>query len=96
MTQEVFYLSPEFWVAVSFVAFVALVSKPLAGAIAKALDARSAQIAGELAEAHRLREEAQALLLAYQKKQRESLAEAEAMLAQTREDAKRMGELAEI
>jgi F-type H+-transporting ATPase subunit b len=96
MTEEAFYAEPVFWVAVSFAIFALLVCRPLLRFIAKALDSRSAQIAGELAEARRLREEAEATLAVYQKKQQESLAEAKAMLAKTEEDAARMASAAEV
>ena len=95
MSEEAFYLTPTFWVAVSFGVFLLLVSRPLGKFLAKALDARSAQIASELAEARRLREEAQAVLLVYRKKQEESLLEAQAMLDKAREDAARMADQAE-
>ncbi len=86
---------PTFWVALAFVGFVLLVRKPVGHKIAEALDKRSAKIKTELEEAVRLREEAQAVLLAYQKKQRECLQEAEEILRRTEEDAKRMAEQAE-
>lgn len=92
---EAFYQNPTFWVAVSFAVFVLLAFKPVAKVLVKALDGRSNQIAAELAEARRLREEAQEALAAYQKKQRESLQEAENMLATTRADAARIADKAE-
>lgn len=76
-----------FWVAVSFVAFVALVFKPLGGAILGALDGKIAQIRGEVEEAQRLREEAQALLASYQRQQRDAGKEAEDLLAQAKSEA---------
>jgi F-type H+-transporting ATPase subunit b len=60
---------------------------PLKRALLKALDTRSAQIAAELAEAKRLREEAQELLAVYQKKQQEALAEAEGIMTATKAEA---------
>ncbi len=84
--SEPFYLDAEFWVTVSFIGFVLLAFRPTFKAIATHLDARSAQIASELAEARRLREEAQALLASYQKKQQESLREADEILAAAKEE----------
>ncbi len=78
---------PTFWVAVSFVVFVALVFKPLGGAITGALDGKIAQIRGEVEEAQRLREEAQALLASYQRQQRDAGKEAEDLLTQARREA---------
>jgi F-type H+-transporting ATPase subunit b len=93
--EEPFYLVPTFWVAVSFVVFMALAFKPLGRAFAKLLDARSVEIASELAEAHRLREEAQAALDLYRKKQQESLKEAEAILTQAQRNVAQMAAQAE-
>lgn len=93
--MEALIHDPTFWVAVAFVGFILLVRKPVGKAVSGALDKRSAQIRDELDEAVRLREEAQLMLLAYQKKQREYLQEAEEILSQTREDAERMMQQAE-
>ncbi len=79
--------SPEFWVAIAFVIFVAALARKLLATVRAALDARSARIEGELDEARRLREEAQDLLASYQRRQREAVKEAEGILAQAREDA---------
>jgi len=79
--------SPEFWVAIAFVIFVAALARKLVAMVRAALDARSARIEGELDEARRLREEAQDLLASYQRRQREAVKEAEGILAQAREDA---------
>jgi F-type H+-transporting ATPase subunit b len=65
-----FVFEPEFWVAVSFFLFLGVVV--YFGAhkkLASALDARTAAIAKELAEAKRLREEAEKVLDDYRRKQ---------------------------
>ncbi|MBY0354245.1 MAG: ATP F0F1 synthase subunit B [Rickettsiales bacterium] len=85
-----------FFVAVAFFMFLALAWKPVSRILSKTLDVRAARIEAELAEAVRLREEAQATLLAYQKKQREANTEAEAMLDAARQTAKRLEEEARI
>ena len=78
----------EFWVAVSFVAFLAVLAYyKVPALIAKALDDRAAAIRKELDEARRLREEAQNLLNDYQKKHRNAGQEAEAITEQARRDA---------
>ncbi len=69
MTME-FLQDPEFWVAVSFFLFIGLilylqVHKKL-GAV---LDARAEQIAKEIDQARSLREEAEAVLADYRRKQ---------------------------
>lgn len=78
---------PRFWVAVAFVMFLTAFGKKIWKAIAGGLDNRSARICAELDEARKLREEAQFVLDAYRKKNAESMKEAEAILAQARQDA---------
>ncbi len=81
---------PEFWVAVSFVIFVALVWKKASAVITAALDSRAAKIRAELDEAERLHKDALALLSGYQRRQADALKEAEAILAHAREEAARL------
>ena len=78
---------PTFWVAVAFVGFAALVFKPIRQAIAGALDDKIALIRGEVEEAQRLREEAQATLASYQRQQRDAGREAEELMAQAMTEA---------
>ena len=80
--------TPEFWVMISFFLFVALVVyMGVPGQITGALDARAERISNELAEANKLREEAQALLSEYQHKRKEAEAEAEDIIAQAKAEA---------
>jgi F-type H+-transporting ATPase subunit b len=78
-----------FWVALAFVMFIAVVYKPVSRKMAAALDARAEKIKQELDEAVRLREEAQALLAGYERRQNEVLKEAEDILGHAREEAER-------
>jgi F-type H+-transporting ATPase subunit b len=72
----------EFWVAVAFVIFVGVLIYYRVHKLAvDAIDARRTRIEAELAEARRLREEAQALLTQYQRKQREAEREAADIIA---------------
>ena len=57
--------------------------------LADALDSRAQKIKLELDEAVRLREEAQALLAGYERRQNEALKEAEDILAHAHEEAER-------
>lgn len=82
--------SPEFWVAVGFVLFVAFAFKPIYRAVTAMLDARAERIKAELEEAQRLREEAHALLAEYQRKQREAMKEAADIVAHAQEEAARL------
>ena len=78
----------EFWVAVAFVAFVAiLVYYKVPKLVAKALDERADAIRKDLDEARHLREEAQSLLADYQKKHRNVGQEAEAIIDLARREA---------
>lgn len=70
---------------VIFLAIVAYLKVP--GMMAKSLDARADNIREELAEAKRLREEAQQLLADYQKKSKEAEAEAAAIVAVAQREA---------
>jgi F-type H+-transporting ATPase subunit b len=81
----------EFWVAVAFVIFVGVLIYVRAHKIAvAAIDARRASIEAELDQARRLKEEAQALLAQYQRKQHEADAEAAAIIAGARAEAERL------
>ncbi len=78
----------EFWVAVSFVAFLLiLLYYKVPAMIGKMLDERAEGIRKELDEARRLREEAQRLLADYQQKHRNAGQEAEAIVEQARREA---------
>ena len=79
---------PETWVAVAFVLFVALlVYLKVPAMLAKMLDERADKISKELAEAKKLREEAQALLAEYQKKRVEAEKDAANIVAQAKIEA---------
>ena len=69
------------WVALSFIAFVALVWKRAGSALSAMFDKRADDIRKALDEAHQLREEAQAELTKYQKLNREAMQEAEQITA---------------
>lgn len=81
--------SADFWVAVSFVIFVALVFRPARRVLTAALDQRIGRIRDEVEEAQKLREEAQSALASYQRRQREAIKEAEGIIAHAREEAGR-------
>ena len=80
----------EFWVAIAFVIFVALVWKKASAAIGTMLDGRAERIRSELDEAERLHRDAQALLNGYQSRLADAQKEAEAVLAHAREEAARL------
>ena len=78
----------EFWVAVSFVAFLLIVLYyKVPSMIAKILDERAETIRKDIDEARRLREDAQKLLADYQQKHRSAGQEAEAIVEEARREA---------
>ena len=83
-----FFHEAESWVLVAFILFIALlVYLKVPAMLAKMLDERSAKIAKDLAEARKLREEAQTLLASYQQKRIEAEKDAANIIAQARLDA---------
>jgi F-type H+-transporting ATPase subunit b len=83
-----FFYEAEFWVGVAFLIFLSLLWRLGAHrSILASLDARTAKVNDELAEARRLKSEAQKLLAQYQKKQREAEAEASTIVAQAKIEA---------
>jgi F-type H+-transporting ATPase subunit b len=87
---EPFYVTAEFWVAVGFVLFMALVARSVLRVIGVALDDRADKIRSQIDEATRLAEEAQQLLATYERKQREAADEAETIVDQARREADRL------
>jgi F-type H+-transporting ATPase subunit b len=81
---------PAFWVGLAFLLVIALIYKPAMRSIGTALDGRAAQIRTQIEEARRLREDAQALLAEYQRKQRDAMAEAEKIIQQAKDEARRL------
>jgi F-type H+-transporting ATPase subunit b len=92
--RELFH-DPELAVAIAFVVAVALIAKRLWVAITAMLDTRAAKIKAELDEAQKLRDEAQKTLGQFQRKQRDALQEAEAIVAHAREESQRYAERAQ-
>nr|WP_092742365.1 F0F1 ATP synthase subunit B [Xaviernesmea oryzae] len=77
-----------FWAFVGLILFLALiVYLKVPGMMAKALDERAERITNELAEAKRLRQEAQSLLTEYQRKRKDAEAEAAALVAAAEREA---------
>jgi F-type H+-transporting ATPase subunit b len=76
-----FIFEPEFWVAISFFIFLAVVLYlGVHKKLAAALDARATTIAKELEDAKRLREEAEKVLADYRRKQGDAAAEAQGII----------------
>ena len=73
--------NPHTWVYVGFVLFVVLAGPKIWRALAQMLDRRALKIKSDLDEAQKLKDEAQALLAEYQRKQRDAMREAEEIIA---------------
>lgn len=86
----------EFFVALGFVLFaLGLGSLGVHSKLTAAIDERVNRIAGELAEAKSLREEAAVLLASFEKKKAEAEAEAAAIIAQAKAEAESLAKAAE-
>jgi len=84
-----FLADPHTWVNLGFVIFVVLVGPKLWKALTQMLDRRSLKIKSDLDEAQKLKDEAQALLAEYQRKQRDAMREAEEIISNAKSLAQR-------
>ncbi|KPF66448.1 ATP F0F1 synthase subunit B [Bosea sp. AAP35] len=85
-----------FWVGVSFFIFLGILAYfGVPKAIVAALDARGEKVAHELAEARRLRIEAEKLLAEYEAKRKAAESEAASIIAAANDEAKRLAAEAE-
>jgi F-type H+-transporting ATPase subunit b len=81
----------EFWVALGFFFFIALLGYVgVHRTIAKTLDDRADRIKAEIEEARKLKDEAAQLLADYQRKRNEAESEAQAIIADARAEAERL------
>lgn len=87
----------SFWVLIAFVIVIGVfIRAGVHKMIADGLDKRAQTIADEINEARKMREEAQELLAAYQRRQREAESEAAAIIEAAKKDAKRLTEEARV
>lgn len=89
-----FFADPRSWVAIAFVLFFVLLGPKLWKVAAAALDKRAETIRRELAEAGRLRAEAEAMLKDANKRREQAMGEATALLEGARREADRLAEIA--
>ena len=87
---------PHVWEAVSFVLFFVLLGKTVWSKLTGALDARGEAVKAELAEASRLRSDAEAMLRQAEADRTAALAEAQQMLDRARAEALRVAEAASV
>jgi F-type H+-transporting ATPase subunit b len=90
VNEESFWANPRSWVAVAFVIFFVLFGRKLWSALAGMLDKRADQVRAELAEARRLRTEAEAMLADAKTRRESALAEATQLLEGAKAEAARL------
>jgi len=89
------FSDPTFWVLIAFILFFVFTFKPLRNALVGGLDKKIAEIKGQVDEAARLRDEAQALLAEYERKQQQAASRAEEMVAAARREAEEAKKVSE-
>ncbi len=87
MFDESFFVALAFAAVIAAFLFLKLPQRLLA-----ALDAKSAEIADELQQARKLREEAEALLADYEKRRKSAEQQADEIVTEARETAQRLAE----
>jgi F-type H+-transporting ATPase subunit b len=85
-----FFENPRTWVAVAFVIFLLIFGRTLRKALVAMLDKRADTVRAELAEATRLRREAEAMLADASVRREEALAEAARVLESAKAEAARV------
>lgn len=80
LPEEPFYTEVHFWVGVAFVLAVLCVLKPIYGFVKAALQRRIAKVVDDIADASKLRDDAQELLAEYERKSVNAQKEAAQML----------------
>jgi F-type H+-transporting ATPase subunit b len=86
----------EFWILIAFLIAVVILIRQAGGQIMASLDARAASIRQQLDEAKQLRQDAEAMLAEYQRKQRDAMAEAQDIAIRAEAEAKRVAHQAEL
>jgi F-type H+-transporting ATPase subunit b len=84
------FADPTFWVGLAFILVAAFSYKKVSTKLTSSLDSRAANIRTQIEEARKLREDAQALLAEYQRKQRDAMAEAEKIISAAKNEAARL------
>lgn len=89
-----FLANPETWVSIAFVIFVVLFGRRLWSGLAGMLDRRAVAVRAELAEAARLKREAEAMLADARQRRQQAMADAQRLLDGARAEAARLAEAA--
>lgn len=94
--HENFFADPRSWVAIAFVLFVVLLGPKLWKVAVAMLDKRAETIRRELAEAERLRAEAEAMLKDANARRAQAMTDATALLEGAKREAARLAEAATV
>jgi F-type H+-transporting ATPase subunit b len=87
LLSTTFVQSQEFWTAVAFFVLLGVIARFVAPAVAAVLDARAAQIKGDLDSANKLRAEAEKVMADYQAQLAKARKEAGDIVSKARADA---------
>ena len=90
MHEASFFAEPRVWVAISFIIFFVLFGRKLWQPLVGLLDRHTAAVRAELAEAQRLREEAETMLADARQRREAALSEAQTLLTRAKEEAARV------
>lgn len=90
MHEASFFAEPRTWVAIAFIIFFVLFGRKLWRPLAGILDKHADSVRAELAEAQRLRQEAEAMLADARKRREMALAEAQTLLDRAKDEAVRV------
>jgi len=85
-----FWDDPKTWVAVAFFIFFILFGSKIWAALTAVLDKRAEQVRTELAEAQKLRSEAEAMLADAKKRREQAMADAKALMEGARAQAQQL------
>ncbi len=92
--EESFFSDPRVWVAIAFVIFFLLAGRKIWSAVTAILDKRTAAVRAELAEAQRLRLDAEAMLHDANSRRETAIADAERLLSGAKTEAARLADAA--
>ena len=90
MHEESFWSDPRSFVALAFVIFFVIFGRKIWGVLTGMLDKRADEVRAELAEAQRLRQEAEAMLRSANQQREAAIADAQALLTGAKAEAIRL------
>ncbi|MBC7635237.1 MAG: F0F1 ATP synthase subunit B [Acetobacteraceae bacterium] len=92
--EESFWSDPRSFVALAFVIFFVIFGRKIWGVLTGMLDKRADEVRAELAEAQRLRQEAEAMLRSANQQREAAITDAQALLAGAKSEATRLANAA--